>query len=150
MNKIKIALGIAWAFVCLLVIIILFPGLTGLSRAMAALPFMKINPRYTGGEEAFIKPADACTLVVRKPVFDGLWKERKTGFVQIDWRGDIPENISDTIDYDQDGAPDFTVRINTKTDNSELIPVSTSVKDIDVSTPTSYGWALRVNLKKHY
>jgi hypothetical protein len=109
---------------------------------------MKINPRYSGGEEAFTELMPSCTLVVRKPVFNGLLKERKTGFVQVDWRGKIPEIISDTIDYNLDRSPDFVVRINTASENSELTPISGNVEDINVSTPTSYGWALRVNLKK--
>jgi hypothetical protein len=148
MKKAKIYLGITWAFAGLVLIIILFPGLAGFSGSLAKLPFMKINPNYTGGETAYTEIAPSCTLVVRKPVFDGLWKERKAGFVQIDWRGTIPDMITDTIDYDRDGSPDFTVSIKTSSAESEVVPISNNARDINVSTPTSYGWALRVNLRK--
>ena len=50
---------------------------------------MKINPNYTGGEVAKQLISEDCTLDIRKPVFDGLFKESKNGFVQIDWRGNI-------------------------------------------------------------
>jgi hypothetical protein len=148
MKKIKIIMGIAWAFVALVLIIILFPGIPGFSGALSKLSFMKINPRYSGGEVAYQAINPGCTLVVRKPVFEGLIKERKTGFVQIDWKGNLPEVIIDTIDYNSDGSPDFAVNIDTRNNISELTPRGSNVRNIGVSTSTSFGWALRVNLDK--
>jgi len=148
MKKIKITAGIIWAFAGLILILILFPGLTGFSKSLSLLPFMKINPNYSGGEVAFSEIQPACTLVVRKPVFDGLLKERKHGFVQVDWRGKIPEKINDTIDYDMDNIPDFIININSASSNTKLESFNKQVKDINVSTPTSYGWAVRVNIEK--
>ena len=148
MKKIKIIAGITWAFICLILIIILFPGLNGFSASLAKLPFMKINPNYSGGEIAQQMISATCTLDIRKPVYDGLFRERKNGFVQIDWRGNIPDELYDTIDYNQDGIPDFRVvidRLNLKTD---LTRFSDKVGDVSVSTPTSYGWTVRVDLKK--
>jgi hypothetical protein len=148
MEKIKIIMGITWAFFCLILIIILFPGLNNFSGAAARLPFMKINPRYTGGEIAEQLVSENCTLVIRKPVFAGLFRERKTGFIQIDWRGKVPEMIADTIDYDLDKNPDFKILIDRKNLKTILDPINNKVKDISISTPTSYGWAVRVNLVK--
>jgi len=148
MKKARIVMGIFWASAGLIMIVVLFPGLPGFSKGLATLPFMKINPRYSGGTVAFREIMPSCTLVVHKPVFNGLWKERKNGFVQVDWRGNIPEIISDTIDYDMDSSPDFVVRINTGESRSELVSLAGTVETINVSSRVSYGWALRVNLKK--
>ena len=148
MKKIQITAGIIWAFAGLSLILILFPGLTGFSKSLAQLPFMKINPNYSGGEVAFREIQPSCTLVVRKPVFDGLLKERKHGFVQVDWRGNMPEKINDTIDYDQDSNPDFIITIDSGSSDTEIKPLSKKVQDINVSTTTSYGWAVRVNIEK--
>ena len=148
MKKIKITAGIIWAFAGLILILILFPGLTGFSKSLSLLPFMKINPNYSGGEVAFSEIQPACTLVVRKPVFDGLLKEKKHGFVQVDWRGNMPERINDTIDYDMDNIPDFIININSASSDTNLESFNKQVKDINVSTPTSYGWAVRVNIEK--
>ncbi len=52
MKNVKIIAGITWAFLGLILIIILFPGLNSYSVSVSKLPFMKINPRYTGGEIA--------------------------------------------------------------------------------------------------
>ena len=148
MKKIKIIAGIAWAFAGLILIMILFPFLSNFSSSAAKLPFMKINPNYTGGEIASKYVTENCTLVVHKPVFDGLLKERKTGFVQIDWRGKLPEKFIDTIDYDSDRSPDFIIQIDRTSSKTVLNPINSKVINAGISTPASYGWAARINLKK--
>ena len=147
MKKVKIIAGIIWAFLGLVLIIILFPGLNSYSVSVSKLPFMKINPRYTGGEIAKQIVADRCTLDIRKPVFNGFLKERETGFVQMDWRGNIPEIINDSIDYDQDGIKDFNIKVDRKNSKTILNPINSKVKKVVISTQTSYGWAVRVGLE---
>jgi hypothetical protein len=148
MKRIKIIAGITWAFICLIIIIVLFPGLNSFSASAAKLPFMKINPNYTGGEVDHQIVEAGCTLDVRKPVFDGLFRERNKGFVQIDWRGNIPDIISDTIDYNSDNNPDFQITIDRLNSKTSLESLDIKVKEVAVSTPTSYGWAVRVELIK--
>jgi hypothetical protein len=147
MKKVKIIAGIAWAIISLVVIVILFPGLNSFSASAAKLPFMKINPNYTGGEVAKEIVSEGCTLRIRKPVFDGLIRERKHGFVQVDWKGTVPEKINDTIDFNFDGIPDFSVLIDRKIPETKLYPLNTVVVKLGTSTQTSYGWAVRVELK---
>lgn len=148
MKKVKIIAGICWAFLGLILIIILFPGLNGFSVSISKLPFMKLNPRYTGGEVASQMITESCTLDIRKPVFNGFLKERKSGFVQLDWRGNIPEIIKDSIDYDHNGRKDFFILVDRKDSKTELQPFNNKVKSVIISTPTSYGWAVRVELTK--
>ena len=114
----------------------------------AKLPFMNINPNYSGGEIASRQITPSCTLDIRKPIFDGLFKERKNGFVQIDWRGNIPDQIADTIDFDMDSLPDFYIDINASNQVTKIKSLNRLVGDIGISTPASYGWAVRVNLTK--
>ena len=148
MKKVKIIAGISWAVLCLILIIILFPGLNTLSGSVSKLPFMKINPRYTGGEVGHQIIEGSCTLDVRKPVFNGFLKERNSGFVQMDWRGEVPEFIRDTIDYNGDGNRDFCISVNRKESKTDLQSFNPKVRGIDISTPTSYGWSVRVELLK--
>jgi hypothetical protein len=148
MKKVKIIAGISWAFFCLILIIILFPGLNSFSVSVSKLPFMKLNPRYTGGEIANQIIVESCTLDIRKPVFNGFLKERSSGFVQLDWHGTIPDTIKDSIDYDHDGKKDFCIFIDRKNSKTILGPVNKKVKSVLISTPTSYGWAVRVELKR--
>jgi hypothetical protein len=148
MERIKIIAGMIWVFLCLILLIVLFPGLTGFSAALSKAPFMKIHPRYSGGEAAKHITAENYTLDVRKPVFKGLINDRKNGFVQLDWRGTVPQVIRDTIDYDLDGIPDFYISIDTKTPETKLSSFNDKVKDVKISTSTSYGWAVRVAVVK--
>jgi hypothetical protein len=148
MKKAKIIAGISWAFLGLILIIILFPGLNSFSVSVSKLPFMKLNPRYTGGEIANQIVAESCTLNIRKPVFNGFLRETKSGFVQVDWHGTVPEMIKDSIDYDNDGKKDFCIQVNRKKSKTDLKSFNSKVKDVIISTPTSYGWAVRVGLLK--
>lgn len=148
MKKLKIIAGITWAFICLILIIILFPGLNSFSASAAKLPFMKINPNYTGGEVVHRFIAESCTLEIRKPVFDGLLKERNRGFVQVDWRGNLPDKITDTIDFDLDKSPDFCIFVDRDQSKTTLEPINAKVEGVVISTPTSYGWSVRVGLIK--
>ena len=148
MKKVKIIAGICWAFAGLILIIILFPGLNSYSVSVSKLPFMKLNPRYTGGEIASQIIAGSCTLDIRKPVFNGFLKDRKSGFVQLDWRGNIPGMIIDSIDYDTDGNKDFCILVNRKESKTNLESFNPKVKGVVISTPTSYGWSVRVGLLK--
>jgi hypothetical protein len=148
MKKIKIIAGISWAFLCMIVIIILFPGLNSFSGSAARLPFMKINPNYSGGEVIRQIASDNYKIDIRKPVFDGLIQERKHGFVQVDWRGNIPDEIADTIDYDLDKLADFRILIMKKENKTEITSFNRKVGEVLISTPTSYGWAIRVRVQK--
>ncbi len=149
MKKLKLIAGISWAFFCLILIIILFPGLNSFSNSVSKLPFMKLNPRYSGGEVSHQIISERCTLDVRQPVFNGFLRESNSGFVQLDWRGDIPQLINDSIDYDQDGTRDFCIEINRKDSETKLEPISKKVKGVVISTSTSYGWAARIGLTKN-
>jgi hypothetical protein len=148
MRKIKIIAGVTWALAGLVLIIVLFPGLNSFSSSAASLPFMKINPNYSGGEVAKQLYSSCCTLDIRKPVFEGLLKERKNGFVQIDWRGNLPEKLIDTVDYDLDGIHDFLVQVDRINSETRLVTFNPLVSKIEISTRTSYGWAIRVGIKK--
>ena len=120
MKKVKIFAGILWAFTGLIVIIVMFPALNGLSASVSRMPFMKIHPRYTGGEVAYQMVENSCTLNIRKPVFDGFFRDRESGFVQLDWHGTLPDVIRDTIDFDKDGLKDFSFLIDRKTSKTDL------------------------------
>jgi hypothetical protein len=148
MKTLKIILGILWAYVCLIIVVAMFPGLNSLSQATSRLPFMQINPNYTGGEIVKEFEQNGYSISIHRPVFDGLIGERKKGFVQIDWRGKVPHRLADSIDYNLDNQFDLVVSIDTLTSNVEFKPFNEQVTGINYSTRTSYGWAVRFALAK--
>jgi hypothetical protein len=110
---------------------------------------MKLNSRYTGGDIARQMITANCTLDIRKPVFNGFIKDRSSGFVQLDWHGNLPETIKDSVDFDGDGKIDFNILINRKDPKTAIEIFNNMVKKVLISTPTSYGWAVRVGLDKN-
>jgi len=146
MRYIKYTLGTIWAAIALILILILFPGLRTISEGLSKAPFMKIHPMYTGGEIIDSVKKSNRTIYIHRPVFNGLIKERMLGFVQIDWHGNIPNVINDTIDYNKDTIPDFIINIDTRNNITDLKKISAYVYDCGVSTQTSFGWVIRVNV----
>jgi len=148
MKTIKIIAGITWALLCLLVIVVLFPALNPLANSVSKYSFMKINPRLSGGEIVREYNKDNYAISIHRTVFDGLLRDRQQGFVQIDWRGKLPQLINDTIDFDNDNMSDFIIQVDTTSKKSSIIPLNPTIRDIEISTKTSYGWAVRVGLVK--
>jgi hypothetical protein len=148
MKTFKIIAGITWAFLCLLIVIVMFPALNPLASTTSKLPFMKINPNYSGGEIVKEIINENYAINIHRPVFDGLIGERKKGFVQVDWRGKLPKTIIDTIDFDNDSKKDFVIQIDTLNAQSMITSMNPKVVKIEISTKTSYGWAVRVGLVK--
>ena len=104
MNKLLSILGYIWAGICLLFVLIMFPGLDSFSKQIARLTFMKINPIYSGGEVVRQIELENYTIELHEPVFEALIGESSEGFVQLRWiwKSEIPELIKDTIDYNDD------------------------------------------------
>jgi hypothetical protein len=150
MKKLLTVLGFIWAVLCLIIVLAMFPGLNNCSRQLAKLPFMKINPTFSGGDTASTVFYDNYTLNIHKPVFAALIGESSKGFVQLDWnwKDSIPVVIADSIDYDQDLTPDFIIGIDPSTEKLQLESLNEVVKGIQGSARTRNGWIVRVELEK--
>lgn len=150
MKKLFAILGFAWAVICLVIVLVMFPGLNSFSGKLAKLPFMKINPSFSGGDTAKTVNYERYILIIHKPVFASLIGESSRGFVQLDWiwKDSIPVVISDSIDYDSDFVPDFIIGIDPATEKLQIQSLSKVVKGIEESARTSNGWIVRVELDK--
>ena len=86
--------------------------------------------------------------IVHRPVFDGLFAERSSGFVQVDWEPTtaLPGVIEETVAAD--GRGKFRVRLDTQTGKAELLESSPEVKGLLVASPLRSGWAVRVDLRR--
>lgn len=148
MKKFLPILGFTWAIVCLLLVLIMFPGLNNFSQQLAKLPFMKINPAYSGGEVIDTIESENYTVKIHEPVFAALIGESSKGFVQLtwNWKDSIPVQVIDTIDYDCDNEKDFILTIEPSTENLRIISLQNKVREIDASTRTENGWLVRVGL----
>jgi hypothetical protein len=148
MKKPMIVPAYLWAAICVLLIPVTFIGNDGLARQMARLPFMKINPVYSGGELQRTIEKEGLIIAINNPVFVALIGESRRGFVQIRFAGrpQLPAAIQEAIDYNGDSTPDFHVDINTVSGVTTLDPLSKDVLSLNASSRVNEDWVIRVNL----
>jgi hypothetical protein len=148
MKRILTILGFTWAAICLLIILILFPGLDNFSFQLAKLPFMKVNPILSGGDVARSVEKETYLLNIHEPVFEALIGESDRGFVQLEWvwKDSIPVPVTDSVDFNMDDHLDFIISIDPSSDNVHLRPCQPHVEDIQASARIGNGWIVRVGL----
>lgn len=149
MKKILSIIGYIWAVLCLLLIPITFVGNNAFASMLAKLPFMKVNPIFSGGEADRTIDHVGFKTTINKPVFEALIGESSKGFVQVKWTGDkmLPPVICDTIDYDHNGTRDFIIHIDTHTGKTELTPLEPHVLSLQISSRVKDSWVARINLQ---
>ena len=142
-----------FAYLCggctVVAVLLIFVGLGKWSEQLSHLPFMKIHPRYAGGEIAEMIDEGQLQWTIHHPIFDGLIRPRKQGFVQVDLRcsGEIPNVVEKAIDYNRDGDEDFLIRIQTiERQVPEIVSYSDKVKGLDQWARTDDGWIVRIGI----
>ena len=149
MKKLLAIPAYIWAIICMLILPVCFIKNDTFAAEMAKLPFIKLHPVYSGGDEAKVITEPALTTTIFKPVFDGFIGKRKNGFVQVKFTSPsdtLPRIIQKDIDYNLDNAVDFKVEINTATGDTKLTPVNNLVESLNISSPVKKAWIIRVNV----
>jgi hypothetical protein len=150
MKKLRSIPGYLWAAACFILIPITFIKNDALAEHMARLPFMKIHPKYSGGEERITYEKEGLHISVFEPVYSGINGKGSDGFVQVKFAGisKMPATINEAIDYDQNGEPDFRVSINTTDGTTNLEKLNNRVQSIGVSSKVKDYWLIRVNVAR--
>jgi hypothetical protein len=148
MKKIRIISVYTWAIICMILIPATFMGNAGFSALVAKLPFMKINPVYSGGSIDRSYEKQNLKITVNKPVFESIFGKSKDGFVQIRFspQNSLPSIINDTIDFNHDGSTDFRLIIDTKSGKTFLKALNSNVLGLNVSSKVKNDWIVRVNV----
>jgi hypothetical protein len=148
MKKLVIIPAYIWAFICMLILPVTFIGNDYFAQKMSLLPFMKVNPIYTGGDIYRSYKQDSITITINKPVFEALIGSSSKGFVQVKFSGvkKLPAFIRSTIDYNNDNKPDFNLDINTLTGNTKMEALSKQVSELEVSSRVNDYWIVRVKV----
>jgi hypothetical protein len=148
MKKIRIIPAYIWAAACFILIPITFIKNDALAEKLARLPFMKIHPRYSGGDERIAYINNGLHITVFEPVYSGIKGKGSDGFVQVKFAGTnkMPGTINEAIDYDLNGDPDFEVSINTSDGVTTLEKLNNHVQSVQVSSKVKDYWLVRVNV----
>jgi hypothetical protein len=148
MKKLRIIPAYIWAAICFILIPITFIKNDALAEKLARLPFMKIHPKYSGGDERIAYINDGLAISVFEPVYNGITGKGSEGFVQVKFAGisHFPANINEAIDYDLNGDPDFKVSINTANGVTTLEKLNNHVRTVRISSKVKDYWLIRVNV----
>jgi hypothetical protein len=148
MKKLFLFPAYTWAFICVFLMPITFIGNDYFAHKIIRLPFMKINPVYSGGDTVRSYKQDSIIITINKPVFESLIGKSPRGFVQVKFSGvkHLPAFICSTIDYDNDGKPDFSLNINTLNNDTKLKVFSKYVLELGVSSQVKDYWIVRIKV----
>jgi hypothetical protein len=171
MKRVLSVLGYVWAAAALPVVLFTFLGMNTWAGKLAGATGVVISPWYTGGEVARTTDHGAWRMQIHRPVFDGLFGQRKTGFVQVDFVGAggirrggtgaagaapdsagalvaaLPASIDEDIDFDADGRADFHLALTTASCATVVTPLSPRVLGLREAFRLDDGVGVRVELK---
>lgn len=145
MKRVIAFFAYLWAGVSIILLLSAFVNMDSYQMLLMKLPFMRLDPEYSGGEVAFCNVNNGDTLKIHEPVFSALFGESKDGFVQIDIITDKESSIN-IVDYDNDGNNDFILA----RDNGHFsIDPCNAMNDYEIKGHTylDNGWLIRVGLQ---
>lgn len=150
MPRIKTIIGYFLAALALPVVLATFMGLEFWSHNLASSTRITISPWFSGGEVIRTIDHERYQTLIHCPVFDGLLKERKEGFVQVDWAplSGLPGLIKEDIDFDGDGRKDFLVELDAQAGSAVITPYSQRVINLEGCNKIKEARTIRVLLKR--
>lgn len=149
MKIMRAIVAYSWAVLGVPLILATFMGMPNWARYLVDTTGLKVAPKFSGGEVVRTIEHNGFATSIHEPSFDGLFRPCKQGFVQIDWKstsGPLPATISESIDYNRDGAADFSVEIQTQTNQLVFKSDNPAVIAAEKIITIPNGKILRVHL----
>ncbi|MDD3169076.1 MAG: hypothetical protein PHC91_06385 [Eubacteriales bacterium] len=148
----KSTLGYTWAVMGIPIMLVLIMGMDFWMNIFFIDSGVKYSERITGGEVKTVRDYGDYSAQIHEPVFEGLFKDTKSGFVQLDWISEkaLPGRITEEVDYDGDGSVDFKLELNTAENTAQLFPYNSEVKALsgEKVMVLENQRTVRVNLEK--
>jgi hypothetical protein len=151
MSKIRAYIAYSWAGLATPLVLATFMAMQPLASKLVAVTGLHVHPIYTGGEVTQTVDHGPYQALIHRPVFDGLIGQRNSGFIQIKWQpkdANLPESVSEQIDFDADGSNDFRIQLNTVTLEAGIEPADARVLSLDEVIAVPDGCIIRVNLRR--
>lgn len=151
MKRLRSFLGWTWAALALPIVLLTFMGNARFSQGLADVTGITVSPRFNGGEVVTTQEHPGYRTLIHRPVFDGLFGERTTGFIQIDWEqgpGTVPAVIEESVNLKGPPRIAFTVKLDTSRSTAELTRRGPSSEGVESVYRLNKGWAVRIALKK--
>ncbi|OGS05450.1 MAG: hypothetical protein A3I76_07205 [Elusimicrobia bacterium RIFCSPLOWO2_02_FULL_61_11] len=112
MKNLKQAAGYFWAAAAFLAALAAMSSHEDLGRGIAATG-LTISPVFSGGEIARTLDRKGYAVFLHRPVFDALLREKREGFVQVDWGPyeALPARLTESLDLDGDGREETVIEL---------------------------------------
>ncbi|OPY56329.1 MAG: hypothetical protein A4E55_02156 [Pelotomaculum sp. PtaU1.Bin035] len=148
MSRLKSVLAYTAAVLALLIALATFTGMDSFGRKLVSVTGIKVSPWMIGGEVVSVIEHEGYQTVIHRPVFDGLFSERKKGMLQIDWtpQQGLPARVDELIDFDRDGKDDFHIVLNPESNKAGLEAINPRVVSIEGCYTLKDGRAARLSL----
>jgi hypothetical protein len=132
MGKLQSILGYSWAILTVPFALAVLFFMPVLYQTLFEERGLKVTDRISGAEVVQVIERNEYSIYLHKPVFDGFFIERTSGFVQVDFMSEttLPLNIEEEIDYDLDNVSDFHISIDTQSSEYELKAETEHVKHL--------------------
>ena len=92
MKRLFSFLGYTWAAIALPMVLATFVGNNFWAAKLASSTGVTISPWFSGGEVARTIDHGTYQTQIHRPVFEGLFREKKKGFVQVDFVVSSPDS----------------------------------------------------------
>lgn len=150
MDKLRAIWGYVVAALGVPLLLATFMGMDVWAPLLVSATGVTVSPWFTGGEVARTIDHGDYRTEIHQPVFQALIGERREGFVQVKWTptGLLPKQIDETLDYNDDGQPDFRVLLDTQALAATLTPLNATVMGLEGTYRLDTALAIRVRLKK--
>jgi len=137
MKKIISFLAYFWAAMGTFIILALFIGFGVWQKQVLKLPFMQIDPIYSGGAITDSISIDCLKIYIHEPVFPGIVRQNDEGFIQIDIKA------ADNNSLEIDSLP-----INGEITSIKLTTEHAEAAGFEISrhTRTRDGWIVRFKI----
>lgn len=141
-------IGYCLAALTLPVAIATFVGMDFFARGLVEATGLKVSPWMNGGEVIQVVEHGGYQTQIHQPVFDGLFREKKEGFVQVDWTPlkNLPPGINEEVDFDRDGRADFKIDLDVEAVSAKITKENSRVKSLEGCYKLQDGRAVRIRL----
>ena len=148
MTYIKSTFGYLIAFLSIIVAVATFASDGIIGKAIVKRGNLVVSPNMYGGKIIKTIHNDGYRIVIHEPVFQGLLKPKKRGYVQIDFFIDknAPTVISEDIDFDEDNKIDFNISYNTSINHADIKSYHPHVSTRFRGTKRKSGYTVRIAL----
>ncbi len=139
MKKILSVFAYIWASLGTLIILVAFIGMDSWQQLSINLPFMRVDPQYSGGAVVDSVVRNNLKISIHENVFPGVFRQRRKGFVQID----VNQCPADTIRID-------SVLINNKITTISATPEKAEADGFEIEDFVKLAdrWIIRLKIEK--